>query len=196
MAFDGTFFSSVLSPKFALKTSCHPERTGPQTLSGLGVVSRRIGGCSSMNFWDITLESWQQSGSSHSRDKWEETAGPAHPVTLFSCNSTTEVGCRVPGAPGLDFETWEITKSSGHSTNTTSFPRWLSEWFRDSVIQPRKPGAPGLDFETWEITKSCGQSTNTTSFPRWLSEWFRAAEELRLQESAGKRQMCPWNRCA
>jgi hypothetical protein len=32
---------------------CHPERTGPQTLFSLGVVSRRICGCSSANFRDM-----------------------------------------------------------------------------------------------------------------------------------------------
>src|ERR1700733_8345346 len=32
------------------KTGCHPERTGPQTMFSLGVVSRRICFCSSQNF--------------------------------------------------------------------------------------------------------------------------------------------------
>ena len=37
--------SSVLSLKSTAELSCHPERTGPQTSFSLGVVSRRICGC-------------------------------------------------------------------------------------------------------------------------------------------------------
>jgi hypothetical protein len=47
------FASQLDSPKFPAN-GCHPERTGPQTLFRLGVVSRRIRGCTS-GFMSRTL---------------------------------------------------------------------------------------------------------------------------------------------
>ena len=41
----GPFIRSELNSTSPSPKSCHPERTGPQTLFSLGVVSRRICGC-------------------------------------------------------------------------------------------------------------------------------------------------------
>ena len=47
---------------------------------------------------------------------------------------------RMPGAPGLDSQTWESNQAHTSELSTLS--------------EPQRLGAPGLDFETWESTKA------------------------------------------
>ena len=50
---------------------------------------------------------------------------------------------RVPGAPGLDFETWD-------KQTTLSAPSMRPLLPHGWEITKAKPGAPGLESETWE----------------------------------------------
>src|SRR5271166_310605 len=78
--------ASVQSLKFLRKLRCHPERTGPQTFFSLGVVSRRICGCTSANFRLNTLGAF-----------FLRTASDARPT---QCGQSRRAGCSGASSPG------------------------------------------------------------------------------------------------
>ena len=55
-------FCGLCSVPKARNQGCPPERTGPQALFSLGVVSRRICSCFSKNTWDSTLAAAEGAG--------------------------------------------------------------------------------------------------------------------------------------
>jgi 4-diphosphocytidyl-2C-methyl-D-erythritol kinase len=58
---------------------------------------------------------------------------------------------RAPGAPGLDFETWDSARpNQPHAPGAPGLD--FETWDSARPKQPQAPGGPGLDFETWETT--------------------------------------------